>query len=187
MLALLILSCVLATSIHLGTAADHDRRLDVRECLSKGFDPVRLACSTCDLLPQPDDCQKCCQSYLAAKRRTNPYQAAVLVKSTTTRQHFPNELDRLLEDNDEWEKIRNEKGGDKRLQAITRTSQPTTEKDLVSLFIRHPPPMEVLLLDETLPSGTLSYEKLKEKATEIISLQGLSKDDIKDLLMTLLP
>lgn len=198
----LVSSIAFATAILHCTAADpnnYDNKvLDIRDCREKGFDPMRLSCPTCDLLPEnvQEACKKCCQSYLDAKRRTNPYQAAVLVKSTfnTVSQQpggrFLSELDMLLDDKDEWEKILNDKGGKERLQVMTRNLQQTdnsSERDLLSLLIRRRPSMEVLLLDEKLPAGTLSYEKLKEKATEIISLQGLSKDDIKDLLMTLLP
>lgn len=205
------ISIVLTTSILSGIAAtntdndaDHytpvlNKRMDIRDCRQKGFDPMRLACPTCDLLPVTvqETCQSCCQSYLATKRRTNPYQSAVLVQSTWNQQQqqpnpYPSELDMLLEDKDEWERILQEKGGNTRLQIITRNIQPTmnpsSERDLWSLLIRRQPPVEVLLFDETLSTtGTLSYDTLKEKAVEIISLQGLSKDDIKDLLMTLLP
>lgn len=191
----ILLHCTAATNND-SNSYDDDKILNIRDCRERGFDPMRLACPTCDLLPEHfrEACRKCCQSYLdAAKRRTTPYQAAVLVKATT-QQHaggrFPTELDMLLEDKEEWDKILNEKGGKERLQVMTRNVQrPNSEPNLLSVLLRYRPPVEVLLLDETLPTAgtTLSYDKLKEKATEIISLQGLSKDDIKDLLMTLLP
>lgn len=188
----LALAFACATSVFQSTATNFDDKiLDMRDCREKGFDPLRLACPTCDLLPEQfqKDCRNCCQSYLGAKRRTNPYQAAVLVQATFSQQHrFPTELDMLLEDRDEWDQILQEKGGARRLQILTR-QVPPPESNLLSLYnMKYRPPIEVLLLDETLPAEKqLSYEKLKEKATEIISLQGLSKDDMKDLLRTLLP
>ncbi|GAX09683.1 hypothetical protein FisN_19Lu163 [Fistulifera solaris] len=179
---------------------DQRRLLNVQECRWKGFDPMRLACSTCDWLPQSTkkkDCQQCCQSYFSSsftaatnQRRTTPYQAAVLVQSSSSSTlFFPNALDRLLADKEEWEKIRNEKGGDQRLQVITTGTLPQHHSEQTPDYLRSlRPNAEILLLDETLPSsGVLSYEKLQQQAVEIISLYGLTKDDIQDLLRTVLP
>lgn len=203
----LVVSFGLATSILQLTAAvtskqdSYDTKIvDIRECRQKGFDPMRLACPTCNLLPEEfqEACKGCCQSYLGVKRRTNPYQAAVLVKSSSDSiqklgqqpGRFQTEIDMLLDDKEEWTKLLKEKGGKERLQVMIRNleqDENTSERDILSLLIRRRPSVEVLMLDEKLPAGSLSYEMLKDKATEIISLQGLSKDDIKDLLMTLLP
>jgi hypothetical protein len=182
--------------------------LKIDECREQGFDPMRLACSTCDLLPvdhQPA-CKACCQSYMdLSHRRTRPYEAAVLVHSSANlgmvgggspRSSGSAEIDELLEDTEEWERLVNEKGGEQRLQVLKRTVglpkggrfSGGNSQELVQELMKGGPPAEVLLMDEKLPrGGELVYDDLHKQAAEVISLQGSSKDDIKDLLMTLLP
>jgi hypothetical protein len=175
----------------------------IAECREQGFDPMRLACPTCDLLPVNHQiaCKACCQSYMdLSHRRTRPYEAAVLVHSSadlglmgggSPRSSGSAEIDELLKDTEEWERLVTEKGGEERLQVLKRTVGLPKERkysqELVSVLMKGGPPAEVLLMDEKLPrGGQLVYEDLYKKAAEVISLQGSSKDDIKDLLMTLL-
>jgi len=179
------------------------KTLNVAECRARGFDPMRLSCPTCDLLPEKDKlaCQGCCQSFLDVPRRTHPYESAVLVQPSSDlggKLSFGgggarrSEIDALMEDEEAWEQLLEEKGSD-RLHVLKRTitipsSGRLSQEMMISLFMRGGPPAEVLLLDEKLAStNKLSYEELLPKASDVISLQGLSKDDIKDLLTTLLP
>lgn len=160
--------------------------LNVAKCRSQGFDPMRLACSTCDLLPAEDlmiACKECCQSYMDLSRlRSKPYVAAVLVQAGRS----GGVIEELVADTEAWENLVNEKGG--RLQVLKRGGG--GQFDMMEMLMRGGSGLasEVLLLDEKLPKAgeDLDYEDVAGKAEEVISLQGLSKDDIQDLIKTLL-
>lgn len=141
-----------------------------------------------------------------AVRRSKPYSSAVLVHTASSDSGRLGMLfgggaastkqieDFLAHDEEKtWKNLLKEKGGEERLQILEREPEaPTnkmTEREMYYLMMTGGPPAEVLLLDEKLPTGKnkkLSYDQLSAKAEEVISLKGLSTDDIKDMLSTLL-
>jgi hypothetical protein len=152
-----------------GTQADP---ISVEACRHAGFDPWQLSCSTCELLPEAvkEFCQSCCLSYKTLEKRTHRYQAAVLIHTKKMPHYFP-EVDTLLkEDLDSiWEK---------------KGSARLVIKDVSS----RPEPSAIFWFDEIPASwGNMDVDELQQKAAEIIVLDGWKRDDVRDMLLALLP
>lgn len=184
----------------------------VEECRADGFDPDRLACSTCEHVfsssnadPASKDhshyqhrCQDCCQSWLDTPRITRPFAAAVLI----VRGSNNDELSQFLDQ--DWETVvaqtaRNAKKNPPRLYRIDMsTSEDDSSNPYASLF-RRSKPSQLLLFDA--PTASSSHllgrtavapkrenvPDLQKAAQDKFNLQGLKKDDIKDMILTLLP
>lgn len=153
------------------TAADW-----VADCQASGFDPEQLACSTCyNILPAQYllSCQKCCQSWLDTKRISKPYEAAVLVD----RGSGGDVATFLLED---WEDVVQAKGAT-RLQRLHHQAAP-----LQFNFYHHSQPSQLLFFDQTV-TGVTDLTQLARKAVETVNLDGMKREDMKDMLLTLLP
>ena len=158
-----------------------NRIINVEACRQQGFDPMHLACTTCDLLLEHQTaCRACCQAYLSSTPpRTKPYEGAVLAVPP----HGRGVMDELLED-ESWEAFVKERGGAERLRVVERPAM--DGEDMYALLMSGGPPAQVLLMDQKIKDRKLMYEKAVGLAKEIISLKGLSKDDVKDMLQTLL-
>jgi hypothetical protein len=158
------------------TAADW-----VTECNESGFDPEQLACQTCQILPAEflDKCQKCCQSWLDIKRITKPYAAAVVVDRGSQ-----GDVETFFKEN--WDEVVEQKGTHQ-LQKIE------TPKEQQQIYFYMPRPSQVLFFDDGTTiinkNNKLSFElpKLVKMAKEIVNLDGMKREDIKDMLLTLLP
>ena len=144
----------------------------VEDCRQDGLDPWQLACKTCQILPQniQKRCQECCQSYKDVERITRPYQAAVLQVPSQT---HGGDLETFLQE--DWNELVAAKGSD-RLQKIERNV------DRFSFFS----PTLLYFLEAPLDGSVPSRTSLKA-AKETIHLDGWKREDMKDMIMTLLP
>lgn len=167
------------------TKADESSLLDA--CRRDGFDPWQLSCETCDILKATVDnsihnrCMECCSSYKTSKRITKPYEAAVLVHRES--QASGSEMEQFLDEH--WDDLVKLKDA-KRLMKIAKDE---TSSSSYFMF-RRPAPQMVLWFDSKATVDkleSLKYKELKELATEIVTLDGYRKDDIKDMISTLLP
>ena len=152
----------------------------VTDCHESGFDPEQLACQTCQILPTEflDPCQKCCQGWLDIKRITKPYAAAVVVDRGAQ-----GDVETFLKEN--WDEVIEQKGTH-RLQRIE------TPREQQQLYFYMPRPSQVLFFDDSttiIKNNKLTHDlsKLTKMAKEIVSLDGMKREDIKDMLLTLLP
>ena len=152
----------------------------VTECNESGFDPEQLACQTCQILPTEflDKCQKCCQSWLDIKRITKPYAAAVVIDRGSL-----GDVETFFKEN--WDEVVEEKGTHQ-LQKI----QTPKEQQQFQFFM--PRPSQVLFFDDStaiIKNNKLLFDlpKLVKIAKEIVSLDGMKREDMKDMLLTLLP
>lgn len=139
----------------------------VRDCMSSGFDPFQLACSTCNILPQSvrDTCQSCCQSYKTMEKQARRYEAALLIDTG-----FSSEVQELL--NEDYDKIMEKKRG---LQV----------KSVQGGGMFHPEPSSILWFGE-IPTGGEDVD-LEVLASEVMVLDGLKRGDIREMLLALLP
>lgn len=166
-------------------------------CRSSGFEPAQLACNTCRLLSDTIQatCLECCQSYLDVERITKPFQSAIVVLMTPT---VPQEGELGNFFKDDWNEVYKIKT-DKRLMKIIDESASSlkTNKGLNNMYMNHPlfqfmsfnrQTAEILFFDEPMPRGSsLNYQTLMNKSKETMPLDGMKREDIKDMIMTLLP
>ena len=159
--------CVLAALL-LVSKTDGANSIDVDACREKGFDPLQLSCSTCDLLPESVTykCKSCCLPYKTLEKRTHRYQAAVLIDSKMSQ-----EIDTLIKE--DWEDIVAKKGN--------RISVKTVPGG--GMFYSSP---SILFWFDQIPSSALDVEELQELAKETIFLDGWKRDDMRDMLLALL-
>jgi hypothetical protein len=155
-----------------GAVASDDEDSSVSACRAAGFDPWQLSCATCDILPEAvvAKCRACCQSYKTLEKRTHRYEGAVLLHANVPG-FFP-EIDTLLKE--DWEKIEAQKGKN-RLRVVS----------IGGGGYYQPSPSGILWFDELPPSGDIS--ELQRKAKETIVLDGWKRDDVRDMLLALLP
>jgi hypothetical protein len=151
----------------------------VAECRAFGFDPDQLACQTCDILPTQfiAKCQICCQSWLDTKRITKPYAAAILVDRGTG-----GDVATFLKD--DWDDILKTKGNYRLLRLSA-----TKEQSQYTLFMLRP--SQLLFFDD---ASVVSNRKLTSDLPSLVKLaadsyylDGMKREDIKDMLLTLLP
>ena len=162
--------------------------VSIEECRQKGFDPLHLACSTCDKLISVDPklkepCYACCQFFLDVTNRLQPYVSAVLVRVQSPYGRG-SVVDELLQD-ENWESfVQKELGG--RLQVLTIDDVPRSRSMMYQLQqLQQRLSGEVFFLETELPKQ-LSHETVQKLAKERISLRDLNKDDVKDMLQTLI-
>lgn len=84
--------------VSLVAGKDSQDAASLESCRQSGFDPLQLACSTCDLLPESvvNKCQECCQPFRNVNAKAKRYEAAVLVHSEG--QSFYPEIDELYKE-----------------------------------------------------------------------------------------
>ena len=175
LLVVVIVATILTETPHLLVAADW-----VSDCHASGFDPEQLACQTCQVLPIEflDQCQKCCQSWLDVKRITKPYAAAVVIDRGSA-----GDVETFFKEN--WDEVIEEKGTHQ-LQKIE------TPREQQQFHFFMPRPSQVLFFDDStaiIKNNKLTYDlpKLVKMAKEVVNLDGMKREDIKDMLLTLLP
>ena len=206
-LTLIIVSTLLIT-LHTATAGGVSNEW----CLERGFDPSNLSCDTCQLLAESttlqqlqdvknkasdnDDehidinkeCRACCQEY-----KVNPvlrpgetlkgkYKHAILKydeKSVDNYQEVKDFVERDLSDVLSFK-------GDKFQIEKTNDSSPNNNIDMYSLmmggvgFGGGPP--KLMFFEQSKKEG---YNE--EEAGEVINLRGWKREDISNMLLTLLP
>ncbi len=137
----------------------------VRRCMDSGFDPWQLACSTCSLLPESvrDRCLSCCESYKTTeKKRARKYGAAILIDTG-----FPPSVRDFL--NEDHDNVVKQKRG---LQVVQSGGGGG------GFFPAEP---SSILWFDGVPSGQ------DDVPAEAMTLDGLSRDDIREMLLALLP
>jgi hypothetical protein len=169
----------------------------ITTCRSSGFDPVQLACNTCKFLPEAiqTKCQECCQSYLDVERITKPFRSAVLVQMTRTTP-TEGELGNFFEH--DWDDVLVAKGTDKLVKIIDESAVSSRNKmknsfdggNMFFQFFSGPQETaEIFFLEEPLPTkrSLLTYEHLSKIAKETFPLDGMKREDVKDMILSLLP
>ena len=175
----------------------------VTGCRHYGFDPLQLACQTCQLLTklpqqqkkqqqkkqqQEEICKECCQPYKDTQSLRKPYQSAILV--VPPKQLMDDELTTFLRE--DWDDLVERQGGFTRLQKINMKNDKSSSLLHQGFwFIRTP--AEVHFFDERLSSSSsssniqdLSEEDITDMAKETMQLYGWKRDDIRDMIQTLL-
>ena len=153
------------------------------DCHAAGFDPMQLACRTCELLPTVSHhhhqtaCLQCCQSYKDVERMSKPYEAAVLV--TSGRSFAGEELDNFLQQ--DWDDLVQAKGATRLMQIV----RPERGGSMHSYF--RTPPTVLYLLDKQHGGSQKSATDYAKVAKETLVLDGWKRDNIRDMLLTLLP
>jgi hypothetical protein len=147
-----------------GTTANGSSNF-ARDCMAIGFDPWQLACSTCNFLPRSVQvkCLSCCQSYKTIEKQARRYEAALLIDRGSS-----SEVQNLL--NDDYDKIMEQKKG---LQV----------KRVQGGGMFHP--SSILWFDEVPTEGDDGF--LEALASEVMILDGLKRDDIREMLQAFLP
>jgi len=200
----LIIVCTLLITLHTATAGGVSNEW----CLERGFDRSNLSCDTCQLLAESttlqqlqddknkaidnDDehidinkeCQVCCQEY-----KVNPllrpgellkgkYKHAILKydeKSVGNYQEVRDFLERDLSD------VLSFKGDKFQIEKIQNDSPNIDMYMMMGGFGGGEPP-KLMFFEQSKKEG---YNE--EDAGEIINLRGWKRDDIRDMLLTLLP
>ena len=160
-------------------------------CRADGFDPWQLACDTCEILllaPELADahkrCLECCQEWKSSKPLvTKPYHSAVLVYRANA--NDDSEMEQFLRDH--WDDVLKKKGA-KHLIKMPQDNSYLDDgmaKKSRFMFMR-PPPEMVLWFEGPVPKGLKNVLAYKAAAKEVIDLDGYKKDDMKDMLSTML-
>ena len=149
----------------------------VEACKQKGFDPWHLACSTCSLLPASamETCRSCCQSYKTLERQAKRYEAAILVDSG-----FSSSVEEVLREDQEI--ISSRKKG----LMIKKSVNGGGGGGLFQMYAEP----SLILWYSTPPSASMessSLQQLSDDAEEVTTLDGFSRDDIREMLLALLP
>lgn len=147
-------------------------------CRAQGWDPSQLACTTCDLLPvtMQSSCRTCCQSYKDVSRITKPYAAAVLVVPESAAMGGSGDLSEFV--THDWDALVQTKGS-KVLQKQTQS-----RGGAYGFFAA---PAVLYFFNAPLPTKALSATDLNQRAEERIYVDGWKRDEIRDMLESLLP
>jgi hypothetical protein len=151
----------------------------IQNCNKAGFDPWTLACSTCTILPisVQEACQKCCQKFKTLDSQAIRYQGAIVVdtgSSSALEEFFREDKDIV------WKKKKGIK-----IKAMDY-KKGGSGGGIFQLFSQQP--SLILWYDNDPPSPeTSSVEKLVDESVEMMTLDGLGRDDIREMLLALLP
>lgn len=145
-----------------------------KDCRERGYDVTQLACSTCTLLPAQSqtDCLDCCQMYLETQNtRKQPYQIAILLvpqqAGTVGRMTLEGEdMEQFL--SEDWPKLTAQKG----VQRLRRVGVQNSFRSVLYFFDTDVKEVNAVTL---------------QKAAETIDLHGWKRDDIRDMISSLLP
>lgn len=169
-------------------SADNHPHSYIEGCKRSGFDPLQLACTTCTILPASHQsrCNDCCQSYKTLEKQSKRYQLAILVVNPgvpeAVKELLRDDKDRILE-----------RKGPKRFMVYDKSDEEEDEmaRMMGMLYGRRQEPSEILWFDKPPPTRSFSLEELSDMADDVTVLasghRGLGRDDIRDMLLTLLP
>lgn len=145
-------------------------------CRNQGFDPQQLSCDTCELLKAQNaklhsTCMECCQAYKTLHGQPQRHGYAVLIYNGHNE-----EMSKFVEES--LPTIHHQKGSH-RLEVIENDDQ-------YAMMM----PSKVYWLEEALPNTgeSLDYKLrlLHGMSIEQVSVEGWQKDDLEDMLLTLL-
>mmetsp|Transcript_59871 Transcript_59871/g.66984 ORF Transcript_59871/g.66984 Transcript_59871/m.66984 type:complete len:203 (-) Transcript_59871:129-737(-) len=158
---------------------------DIKNCKRSGFDPSQLSCSTRKLLPKrhTNKCEECCQEYITLEKQSKRYKTAILVNTG-----YPKAVLEFL--NEDMDKIREEKIG----LHIKNVDNSVSNELMMMMMMNQPEPSSILWFekslsdDELLSSDDTSYVNiLTDQADEVMTLDGMGRDDFREMLLALLP
>lgn len=183
-------------------------------CLERGFDSSNLSCDTCALLEESKslqklqkeknealassggepidinvECQTCCQDY-----KVNPllrpdeslrgkYRYALLTYNENSLEQYGEIKDFLDRDLDDVLSFK----GENRFQAVKSEKGPDIDMNMLMMmggFSGFGGSAPKLMLFEKQKKWT---EEDEDEAGEVINLRGWKREDVKDMLLTLLP
>jgi hypothetical protein len=151
----------------------------LNDCKDAGFDPMQLACTTCEILPMEHQskCRDCCQSYKTLQKRSKRYEKAVLLNTG-----FPEAVKELVRD--DVDAIREQKGA-----ARFHVQDLAVDMDMMGMMGFFQPEPSAILWFDTPASDDDTTDDLMSKADEItvLSGRGLGRDDVRDMLLAMLP
>ena len=191
-----------------------NNRLSDDVCLSLGFDPSNLSCETCRLLDESStlqnlqkerkgepinlgaECRSCCQSY-----KVNPvlhpgqslrgkYKYALLTYNKNSLDQYGEIKDFLDRDADDVLSFK----GENRFRAVA-SSNLGMDAEMMRMMMMggmmggggFGGPPKLMLFEEKKKGGSGWGEEDEADAGEVIPLRGWKREDIKDMLLTLLP
>jgi hypothetical protein len=206
MLIALVMMMFLASSVTVnGVSAQ--QIMSEENCLERGFDPNNLSCDTCRLIDQSEtiqklqkeknidvgeECRQCCQFH-----KVNPvlhpgdslrekYKYALLTYTKDTLSQYGEIKDFLERDVNDILSFK----GDTRFKAIASSKSSMDYETMMQMMM-----MGVLSGGAGQPK-LMFFDKQKkggwseddeDEAVEVIKLRGWKREDLKDMLMTLLP
>ena len=151
----------------------------LKDCRIFGFDPMQLACTTCAILPEKhqNKCGECCQPYKTLENRSKRYEMAYLLNTG-----FPESVQEFVRDDKDG--ILERKGSSRfHVQdfAVDRSMM-----GMMGMFQQEP---SAIFWFDKLINVASNIDEIKENADEItvLSGRGLGRDDLRDMLLTLLP
>lgn len=174
-------------TIVLETTTTHERTTDtatsalsfLKDCRSSGFDPIQLACTTCSILPEKYQikCMDCCQSYKTLEKRSKRYEMAYLLNTG-----FPESVREFVREDKDG--ILEQKGSSRfhvEDYAVDRNMM-----GMMGMFQQEP--SAIFWFDKP-TSFDAPLDEILQNADEItvLSGRGLGRDDMRDMLLTLLP
>lgn len=146
-------------------------------CRESGFDPQQLSCDTCELLQQAaaeskqihEACLECCQSHKTLHGQPQRYEYAVLVYNVGG-----DEMKSFVEESVEEIRVTKGKGRLELVPILQRRIMPST----LYWFESMPP-----AVDGSVDAKVMAYQST---AKERVRVEGWRKEDLKDMLLTLL-
>jgi hypothetical protein len=164
----------------------------IDDCRQNGFDPAMLACSTCNFLfsssslisaEELEICQSCCRSLLDVEHVTKPYEAAVLIDrghNSELEQFITHDFQNLV-------KLKSGSSSDQQSpRLVRRVVQPNEQHHAMSSLFHYMRPSVVYFLEDPSAVQIQDVKQLAKIAKETYNLEGMKRDDIKDMLLTLL-
>lgn len=163
--------------------------LYTEDCKNSGFDPSQLSCSTCELLPKHHTrkCEECCQEYLTLEKQSKRYKTAILVDtgSKGVQELLNEDLDKIFERKRGLHIVVNKDDSKNDLMMMMMMNvQPDPDPSIICWFEQNISDDELLVSIENNPS---SLDLLIDQADEVVALDGLGRDDLREMLFDLLP
>lgn len=199
LLLLLLRLHILAANLAAVLSADADAVVTEAECRSLGFDPSSLSCDTCSLLAKSPlaqfetDCRRCCQRF-RPDPATNPdaaysgfvgrYQLAILRYDPDSLGSYYEEVDRFLkEDRDEVTRAKGSKAFV--VEEVENSNNNHYNMGGFAAWFGGMQPMVPPTIHFYKSSS--GRRRAGEEPDEEVSLRGFKREDIADMLMTVLP
>mmetsp|Transcript_23500 Transcript_23500/g.32960 ORF Transcript_23500/g.32960 Transcript_23500/m.32960 type:complete len:203 (-) Transcript_23500:101-709(-) len=165
-----------------GTTATSDYESKCREW---GFDIYQLSCETCDLLPTPQHqsiCQTCCQSWKTLTTRTERYGYAIMVEGS----YMTDNMEEFV--NEDIQKVKDAtSNGFQFIKGDGKNNNNNMMTGGLGAFGRMMggSASQLYFFDKE-PSNIKDESTFADQAKKTIDLHGWKRDDLRDMLITLL-